>query len=257
MLLRRVISHVREQEWTAIGIDFGIVVVGVFIGIQVSNWNDARQSERTARSYIERIREDLRGNRDDLSQRRAYFSTVRDHGLKALEALDQPPERLGEKFLVDVYQATHLLQREFGRDTYDEILSVGAKSAISDVEVRRRLSNFYRSIKGQLRVLEIDPPLREIIRRNYPYPVTCAIRDACDDVVRTGDAGEPIISLPATCDPELSEEQVSETVQVLVELDIRKDLVRRLTDLDSKLWAIDLVLDRVALLDVYLESVRP
>ena len=39
MLLRRFIEHVRKQEWTAIAIDFVIVVVGVFIGIQVANWN--------------------------------------------------------------------------------------------------------------------------------------------------------------------------------------------------------------------------
>lgn len=44
MLLRRVIDHVEAQNWTAILIDFVIVVVGVFIGIQVSNWNDDRQS---------------------------------------------------------------------------------------------------------------------------------------------------------------------------------------------------------------------
>ena len=30
MLLRRVIEHVREQNWIAIGIDFAIVVVGVY-----------------------------------------------------------------------------------------------------------------------------------------------------------------------------------------------------------------------------------
>lgn len=42
MLLRRVMEHVTEQNWTAIGIDFVIVVLGVFIGLQVSNWNDAR-----------------------------------------------------------------------------------------------------------------------------------------------------------------------------------------------------------------------
>jgi hypothetical protein len=35
MLLRRVIEHVREQNWLAVFIDFLIVVVGVFIGIQV------------------------------------------------------------------------------------------------------------------------------------------------------------------------------------------------------------------------------
>jgi hypothetical protein len=42
MILRRVIEHVKAQHWTAVGLDFVIVVVGVFIGIQVSNWNGGR-----------------------------------------------------------------------------------------------------------------------------------------------------------------------------------------------------------------------
>jgi hypothetical protein len=33
MILRRITQHVREQNWTAIAIDFVIVVTGVFIGI--------------------------------------------------------------------------------------------------------------------------------------------------------------------------------------------------------------------------------
>ena len=44
MLLGRVIKHVEAQNWTAILIDFVFVVVGVFSGIQVSTWNDDRQS---------------------------------------------------------------------------------------------------------------------------------------------------------------------------------------------------------------------
>jgi hypothetical protein len=40
MILRRIIGHFRQQEWTAIAIDFVIVVLGVVIGIQVSHWND-------------------------------------------------------------------------------------------------------------------------------------------------------------------------------------------------------------------------
>ncbi|MEZ5894978.1 MAG: hypothetical protein R3C51_01135 [Parvularculaceae bacterium] len=42
MILRRVIDHVKAQAWTAVFLDFVIVVAGVFIGIQVSNWNDER-----------------------------------------------------------------------------------------------------------------------------------------------------------------------------------------------------------------------
>jgi len=42
MILSRVIAHVKAQSWTAVAIDFVIVVLGVFIGLQVNNWNEAR-----------------------------------------------------------------------------------------------------------------------------------------------------------------------------------------------------------------------
>lgn len=64
MLLRSVIEHVKNQNWFAVGIDFVIVIVGVFIGIQVSNWNDAR-SERAQEAAI-------------LTQLEGEFSEIRD-----------------------------------------------------------------------------------------------------------------------------------------------------------------------------------
>jgi len=42
MILRRVIEHVKTQNWTAVAIDFVIVVAGVFVGLQVQEWNAAR-----------------------------------------------------------------------------------------------------------------------------------------------------------------------------------------------------------------------
>jgi uncharacterized membrane-anchored protein YhcB (DUF1043 family) len=60
MLLRRVIDHVREQNWTAVGIDFVIVVVGVVIGIQVANWNEERQGVEQQQRYVERLAADFR-----------------------------------------------------------------------------------------------------------------------------------------------------------------------------------------------------
>jgi hypothetical protein len=59
MILRRVIGHFRKQEWTAITIDFLIVVFGVFVGLQVNNWNETRQDRRDERYYLARLREDL------------------------------------------------------------------------------------------------------------------------------------------------------------------------------------------------------
>ena len=49
MLFRRIKAHVEKENWFAVVVDFIIVVVGVYIGIQVANWNDTRiQAERRA-----------------------------------------------------------------------------------------------------------------------------------------------------------------------------------------------------------------
>lgn len=62
MILRRVIEHVKAQNWTAIAIDFVIVVAGVFLGIQVANWNDARSNETIAAGHLSEIAEDLQAH---------------------------------------------------------------------------------------------------------------------------------------------------------------------------------------------------
>ncbi|MEM6537227.1 MAG: hypothetical protein AAF668_05800 [Pseudomonadota bacterium] len=59
MILRRVIEHVRTQNWTAIGIDFVIVVFGVFMGIQLGNWNDARANAAKEEVALAAILDDI------------------------------------------------------------------------------------------------------------------------------------------------------------------------------------------------------
>ncbi|HBS34132.1 MAG TPA: hypothetical protein DEA50_03505 [Parvularcula sp.] len=63
MILRRVIEHFRKQEWTAIFLDFVIVVAGVFVGLQVSNWNAARAETAQERDILASIAQDLRNDR--------------------------------------------------------------------------------------------------------------------------------------------------------------------------------------------------
>jgi hypothetical protein len=55
MLLRRVIEHVRNQNWFAVAVDFLIVVVGVFIGLQVQDWNDSRQRAKEEQKLLNRL----------------------------------------------------------------------------------------------------------------------------------------------------------------------------------------------------------
>ncbi len=55
MLLRRVIEHVKAQNWTAVALDFVIVVVGILIAFQITEWNDARKDLNREAVYLERL----------------------------------------------------------------------------------------------------------------------------------------------------------------------------------------------------------
>lgn len=55
LLFRRVMKRLRRQEWMAIGIDFLIVVIGVFVATQVSNWNDAAADRRHTRELTQAL----------------------------------------------------------------------------------------------------------------------------------------------------------------------------------------------------------
>jgi hypothetical protein len=42
MILGRAVEHAKTQNWFAVMLDFLIVVMGVFVGIEAANWNQAR-----------------------------------------------------------------------------------------------------------------------------------------------------------------------------------------------------------------------
>ncbi|MFT6732416.1 MAG: hypothetical protein ACJAS9_000596 [Polaribacter sp.] len=43
MLLRSVTKHVKDQNWFAVVLDFVMVVAGILIAFQITNWSAAQQ----------------------------------------------------------------------------------------------------------------------------------------------------------------------------------------------------------------------
>ena len=66
MLLRRITQHVKDQNWFAVAIDFAIVVFGVFIGLQVANWNEARGDRAAEARYLLSLDQDMKETIDDI-----------------------------------------------------------------------------------------------------------------------------------------------------------------------------------------------
>jgi len=59
VILRRLASAIRRQDGFTVVIEILIVVLGVFVGLQVNNWNEARQDRRDEHFYLARLQENL------------------------------------------------------------------------------------------------------------------------------------------------------------------------------------------------------
>ena len=55
MKLRRILDHLRQQNWTAVVLEFLIVAGGVFLGIQLGNWNDRARDQQSAEALIDAL----------------------------------------------------------------------------------------------------------------------------------------------------------------------------------------------------------
>ena len=86
MILHRLAVRLKQQDWTAVAIEFVLVVAGVFVGIQVANWNEERKERALETAYLARIAEDVRNDVVELNEV-IKFSTLRMALMNDLETL--------------------------------------------------------------------------------------------------------------------------------------------------------------------------
>ena len=146
MLLRRVMQHVKDQNWTAVAIDFFIVVVGVFVGIQVSNWNEARLEDEKIRLVHKRLKADFSNIQSALDASNDGHEKV----IQALETLRIVLERghakpeEDESIRMALRNGYEYWQVSHRSGTFIELLSSGKLDLIPNEELRVALLGYDR-----------------------------------------------------------------------------------------------------------------
>ena len=142
MILRRIAGHLKQQHWTAVLLDFVIVVLGVFIGIQVSNWNTARHDRALERQYLERLHDDLQlslGNVDRNVSRMGAQVRLEGQMVHELVACHLDPEGK-ERFAAGLFLLGQFEPPPLVRGTIDELRSTGRLGLLHDVRLRQKLA---------------------------------------------------------------------------------------------------------------------
>ena len=241
MLLRSITKHIKDQNWFAVFIDFVIVVFGVFIGIQVSNWNESRENEHIAEAYIERFKAEILIENQTSQNVFDYLSTVRTYGIAALAAFKQPTQQLKSAFLVDLYQASQTWNYQPNLSTYSELLATGRISLISDENRREALSGYFLGRSGSAKTIEksMNTAYRATIRSYMENDIQMQIREECGDTYVRSDSNMTTIKLPESCDISFSDDlTLAEINQLHKNAIVRLELTFHLGEIDVALASL-------------------
>ncbi len=145
MILRKLATAMREQNWFTVVLEILIVVVGIFVGLQVDGWNEARKDKAKERIYLERFSRDIERDSGLLSRsirsadKRATDAVLAMSGLTDPTSLEADPCQ----FLASVRRASQNFFPVLYSHTFTEIVSSGHLELIRSDDLKDELSQYY------------------------------------------------------------------------------------------------------------------
>lgn len=164
MILHRLAVRLKQQDWAAVTIEFLLVVAGVFVGIQVANWNEERKDRALEAAYVARIAEDVRNDVAELNEvikvsalRMALLNELlpRASGRELPDGFDSARGRITIEKVPAYAEAGPntpaftlfiLTPLSGNRSAYDTMINAGAIAGMRDVSSLRRIQAYYAAV---------------------------------------------------------------------------------------------------------------
>ena len=241
MVIRRVREHVAAHNWFAVTVDVLIVVLGVFIGTQVSNWNSERLEDRRADQLRTRLINELDFNARQYALQSDYYRQAKAYGLQALSDLDGTKALPDQEFVIAAYQLTQTDTTKPKTGVFDELAARGLTDRLGDAETQNVASDFYLSAEVTQRVIEAIVPYRTLLREVMPYDVQIAVRTTCGDRNVFYEGRLVGIRLVVPCPLRVDPAAAARAARIVRSTpNIHREMTRYTASLDEKLDNLDL-----------------
>ena len=199
MIFKRAVAKLSAQDWMAIAIEFAIVVAGVFVGTQVSNWNQARIDKAQTQRMIEQIGPELQNQLDFFESARAYFRTTHPFAEQALAGWAGDPRVDDNQFVIAAYQASQIYG--IGINAQNWALTFGGDQMreIDDPRVRKDLAVVLTADYEPVGFNAVATPYRQHVRQVIPAAIQDQIRATCGDKNVSREGSQSLVVLPPKC----------------------------------------------------------
>jgi len=148
MILRRMAEAIRGQNWSTVALEILIVVVGIFVGLQVNDWNQARIDRVLESRYLERLQADLLTDlgRLDSSEN---LARVRMQQVKLLlDGIADPnvAAKQPNEFIAAAEKVSWASYRAITPNAYAELVGTGRTTLVRSESLRDALAEYYARI---------------------------------------------------------------------------------------------------------------
>lgn len=149
MILRRMADAIREQSWFTVVLEILIVVIGIFLGLQVDDWNQARKDRASEHGYLERIYDELTADIIDIEVSIVVAERRRDMGRLLIAAIDDPALASADPpaFFLAIERASYTRSPNISDFSFEELKFDGNLGIIRDIDLRATLKTYYGLIE--------------------------------------------------------------------------------------------------------------
>jgi hypothetical protein len=152
MIANRLSRLATSRNWSAVGVEFFVVVFGILLALGVDEWRNDKNARAEEYEILVALNKDITASIGQVEYALGEIDLITD-GLRFLAAgSEDHTDRIDSKEL-DFHIANGLWETGVyapEMNTYSELLNSGKLAVIDSVDIRRRLANYERSLQLSL-----------------------------------------------------------------------------------------------------------
>lgn len=210
MILRRMTHHMKNESWLSVGIEFVLVVLGVFLGIAAANWNEERLEKRETAELLEQVDAQMAAFAVYIDSLADYYRSASRYGDRAVAGWRRDPSVSDAEFVIAAYQASQISGVGNASGTWAVVLGAENLRDIEDPVIRQNLAAVMTYDYALVDLRSVATRYREEVRKTVPHEIQSAIRANCNDSFIGGR-----LSLPVRCDIDIDPGMAKEAAAAL------------------------------------------
>lgn len=177
MILKRLGNAIVSRNWNIVLVEITIVVVGIFLGLQVDDWNEHRKERQQEALYLDKLLDDLITMHTALTIKIESHHEIIQRMSASLFALEEC--RISEEtqsdlsFTLEIYQVSGVFH--YLSATFDEMVASGALARLEDQVLKQQIAETFSllaNLSANQRSFRISiPVVDEIVWKSVSYSV--------------------------------------------------------------------------------------